>query len=322
MPLSYPLFIAAYALSMVAGIFAALLLFVGWRDLWWRKALASAKYNLGYVVLLASLPLISRIESAFTSPEEATQEVIYTNWIFSISGNAIRILQDRLDYQILVDFSIVVYVWVFTFILYFTPILLLCLDDRVTIRRYSVAMLLNYAVLPSTPLGGRSWQVLGVVEGTLRPFSKPVALEGGLIEETSDQLVRPGWDSALETDVLNFRVWTGRFFVIVPLAVNWEWGYFRPAYQVAKCRWNVEAERRPAPGQATVKLLPQPVGGAGEPEEVAVTPGSKVEFLGAEGDVVWIQEYLRYRLNGCTHAQSIDKVTQQIEGRGVPPVCK
>jgi hypothetical protein len=42
----------------------------------------------------------------------------------------------------------------------------------------------------------------------------------------------------------------------------------------------------------------------------------------AEGDVVWIQEYLRYRLNGCTHAQSIDKVTEQIEGRGVPPVCK
>ena len=42
----------------------------------------------------------------------------------------------------------------------------------------------------------------------------------------------------------------------------------------------------------------------------------------AEGDVVWIQEYLRYRLNGCSHAQSLDKVTQQIEGRGVPPVCK
>jgi Matrixin len=42
----------------------------------------------------------------------------------------------------------------------------------------------------------------------------------------------------------------------------------------------------------------------------------------AEGDVVWIQEYLRYRLNGCTHAQSIAKVTEQIEGRGVPPVCR
>ena len=42
----------------------------------------------------------------------------------------------------------------------------------------------------------------------------------------------------------------------------------------------------------------------------------------AEGDVVWIQEYLRYRLNGCTHAQSIDRVTAQIEGNGIPPVCK
>jgi hypothetical protein len=42
----------------------------------------------------------------------------------------------------------------------------------------------------------------------------------------------------------------------------------------------------------------------------------------AEGDVVWIQEYLRYRLNGCTHAQSISKVTQQIEGRGVPAACR
>jgi hypothetical protein len=41
-----------------------------------------------------------------------------------------------------------------------------------------------------------------------------------------------------------------------------------------------------------------------------------------EGDVVWIQEYLRYRLNGCTHAQSIDRITTQIEGRGAPPVCK
>jgi predicted Zn-dependent protease len=42
----------------------------------------------------------------------------------------------------------------------------------------------------------------------------------------------------------------------------------------------------------------------------------------AEGDVVWIQEYVRYRLNGCTHDQSIDKVNQQIDGRGIPAVCK
>ena len=42
----------------------------------------------------------------------------------------------------------------------------------------------------------------------------------------------------------------------------------------------------------------------------------------AEGDVVWIQEYLRYRLNGCTHAQATDRVEQAIDGRGLPPVCR
>ncbi len=45
-------------------------------------------------------------------------------------------------------------------------------------------------------------------------------------------------------------------------------------------------------------------------------------YVDAEGDVVWIQEYLRYRLSGCTHAQSIEKVSLQIDGNGVQPACR
>ena len=41
-----------------------------------------------------------------------------------------------------------------------------------------------------------------------------------------------------------------------------------------------------------------------------------------EGDVVWVQEYLRYRVNSCSHAVAIDKVFAQIDGRGVQPVCR
>jgi len=41
-----------------------------------------------------------------------------------------------------------------------------------------------------------------------------------------------------------------------------------------------------------------------------------------EGDVVWIQEYLRYRVNRCSHAVAIDKVFAQIDGRGVQAVCQ
>ena len=40
-----------------------------------------------------------------------------------------------------------------------------------------------------------------------------------------------------------------------------------------------------------------------------------------EGAVIWIQEYLRYRLNGCDHATAVQKVFSQIHGGPVPPVC-
>ena len=40
-----------------------------------------------------------------------------------------------------------------------------------------------------------------------------------------------------------------------------------------------------------------------------------------EGAVVWVLEYLRYRLNGCTHGDATTKVLQQIRGQGIQPVC-
>lgn len=44
-------------------------------------------------------------------------------------------------------------------------------------------------------------------------------------------------------------------------------------------------------------------------------------FVDIEGTVVWTQEYLRYRLNGCLHAEAVDRVLAQIDGRGIQPVC-
>jgi hypothetical protein len=40
-----------------------------------------------------------------------------------------------------------------------------------------------------------------------------------------------------------------------------------------------------------------------------------------EGDVVWIQEYIRYRLSGCSHSIGLDRVMRQIDGLGVQPPC-
>src|SRR4029453_13954196 len=44
-------------------------------------------------------------------------------------------------------------------------------------------------------------------------------------------------------------------------------------------------------------------------------------FVNIEGAIVWTAEYLRYRVNGCTHQDAISRVTAQIQGRGVQPVC-
>jgi hypothetical protein len=41
-----------------------------------------------------------------------------------------------------------------------------------------------------------------------------------------------------------------------------------------------------------------------------------------EGAVVWVLEYLRYRLNNCNHGDATTKVLQQIRGLGIQPVCR
>ncbi len=44
-------------------------------------------------------------------------------------------------------------------------------------------------------------------------------------------------------------------------------------------------------------------------------------FVDPEGDVIWTQEYMRYRVSSCSHADAIAKVMAQIDGAGVPADC-
>ncbi len=50
------------------------------------------------------------------------------------------------------------------------------------------------------------------------------------------------------------------------------------------------------------------------------TPSDQT-YVDDEGDVIWTMEYLRYRLSGCAHADSVSKIMDQINGRGVPRDC-
>lgn len=44
-------------------------------------------------------------------------------------------------------------------------------------------------------------------------------------------------------------------------------------------------------------------------------------YVDQEGTVVWVQEYLRYRVNLCPHAEAVLRVFRQIDGQGVQPTC-
>lgn len=49
--------------------------------------------------------------------------------------------------------------------------------------------------------------------------------------------------------------------------------------------------------------------------------GAVASFVDNEGDIVWTQEYIRYRVNSCGHADAVQRVFLQIDGRGVQPTC-
>lgn len=44
-------------------------------------------------------------------------------------------------------------------------------------------------------------------------------------------------------------------------------------------------------------------------------------YVDQEGTVVWTQEYLRYRVNLCSHADALSRVMSQIDGQGIPAAC-
>ncbi len=85
---------------------------------------------------------------------------------------------------------------------------------------HGTGLLVTYEVLPSARAGGQYQQVFGVVRGALVPFSKPFSTAGG-------RDVEPIWRSRAHllsdppADALEFRVWTGNFFVIVSLSIDW-----------------------------------------------------------------------------------------------------
>ena len=97
-----------------------------------------------------------------------------------------------------------------------------------------------------------------------------------------------------------------------------------------------------APSATTVDTTPMGVGGIAGPMDVlfpsradafqfrneletkyqtGLNRGATLSYVDREGDVVWVQEYIRYRVNGCDHATAIARVMTQIDGGAPGGIC-
>ncbi len=182
-------------------------------------------------------------------------------------------------------------------------------DVRPILGKRGQGLLVTYRAKPETPGASRSWQVFGAVENRLRPLSKPITLEGDLAGYAAGPDLKAAYDEALRLDVLDFRVWTGRFFVVVPVALHWEWGAAGLAYPLSRCRLDIVCERSPRAEVGSVALFEKANEDA-ETAGTAVRRESAVEFLWAEGAPQWEDEgeqvalgasadvWLRVRIDG------------------------
>ena len=141
--------------------------------------------------------------------------------------------------------------------------------------------------------------MLGLFNGKLVPFSKPISLEGNLIEPEPppEKVVKTTTEPGRQGDVLQFRVWTSNVFVVIPVLVDWMQAKMAPAWRCnrmtargmqAQCRFKVQADRVPPETELTfVRMHSEPEEGMGNAEHVVIKKTSKVEILEAAGPQQW-----------------------------------
>ncbi len=162
-------------------------------------------------------------------------------------------------------------------------------------------LLLDTGCEPSAPMSGGPWRVLGLINGKLVAFGKPIVTEGQRGDFKPGAANRIGQVTQILPDVLNIRVWTGYFFASVPLRVDWLHGELALAqhcfYQTGRgmaeggCEMPAEdAELRPRAQDMTfVRLFPES-NDAGLPAHVVVQKSSKLELLAGKALIRWEEQ--------------------------------
>jgi hypothetical protein len=172
-------------------------------------------------------------------------------------------------------------------------------DIRVLAGSNGSGLLIDSGCLPSAPLGGGPWQIVGLVGRKLKPFGKPLVTDGKLGKLVPGAIDHVGDVTQILPDVLEIRVWTGYFFVPVPVHVHWLEAkltlalrcMYQTGHGVAEegCEMPAEeAELAPRQQEMTfVRLFRESNERTGPPAHVVVKKDSKVEIRAGKVLITW-----------------------------------
>jgi hypothetical protein len=153
--------------------------------------------------------------------------------------------------------------------------------------------------LPSTPLAGGPWQIVGIMGAKLVPFGKPLVTEGKWGEFVPGSVNRTGKLTQVLPDMLTLQVWTGYFFVSVPVRVDWREGKLalaqRCMYQTGHgfaeggCEMPVDEARvaRREQEMTFVRMFRESNEQSGPPAHIVVKMDSKVDVVAGKVDITW-----------------------------------
>ena len=154
-------------------------------------------------------------------------------------------------------------------------------------------LLLDMGCLPSAPLAGGPWRVLRLTGSVFVPVGKPLTAEGKLNGFVPGAITRLGTATQILPDTLHIRVWTGYFFVEVPIRIDWLQGdlaiarrcYSQTGHGFVEDGCEVpltDIQRVPSERELTFVRLFSEAGETTTADHIVVKRDSRVEFLAAK----------------------------------------
>jgi hypothetical protein len=142
------------------------------------------------------------------------------------------------------------------------------------------------------------YQIFGVLDGKLSSFGAPIEVQGGLLDKYADgRSYKAERAFSTESDVIDFKFWSGHCRLIFPVRVDWSQGKLSPAQEcaivagepAAGCQYGVVPEDKLYRSDITfVRLWLNPSEKSAKPEKIVVKVDSKVELIAAIVPTRWV----------------------------------